>query len=62
MKFETENATLICGDCIEKMAEMPDNSVDLTVTSPPYDDLITYEDECEWWLKNFTALPSRAVS
>ncbi|MBP5456910.1 MAG: hypothetical protein J6Y37_10440, partial [Paludibacteraceae bacterium] len=30
------------------MAEMKPGSVDLTVTSPPYDDLRTYEDACEW--------------
>ena len=30
-------------DCLETMARMPDGFVDLTVTSPPYDDLRTYE-------------------
>jgi site-specific DNA-methyltransferase (adenine-specific) len=30
-------------DCIEGMKLIPDNSVDLTVTSPPYDDLRTYK-------------------
>ena len=33
---------LIQGDCLEKMKDLPDNSVDLTVTSPPYDNLRTY--------------------
>lgn len=33
---------LICGDCAEVMAKMPAESVDLTITSPPYDDLRTY--------------------
>src|SRR5579871_3163248 len=28
-------------DCLEGMKLLPDNSVDLTVTSPPYDDLRT---------------------
>ena len=27
---------IICGDCVEVMQGMPDNSVDLIVTSPPY--------------------------
>lgn len=27
---------IICGDCLEVMKSMPDNSVDLVVTSPPY--------------------------
>jgi site-specific DNA-methyltransferase (adenine-specific) len=30
------------GDCLEVMKTMPDASVDLTVTSPPYDNLRTY--------------------
>ncbi len=31
------------GNCAEVMAYMPSESVDLTVTSPPYDDLRTYK-------------------
>jgi len=31
------------GDCIELMKEIPDNHIDLTVTSPPYDNLRTYK-------------------
>lgn len=27
---------IICGDCIEVMKEIPDQSIDLVVTSPPY--------------------------
>ena len=30
-------------DCLETMAKMPDNFIDLTVTSPPYDDLRDYK-------------------
>jgi DNA modification methylase len=30
---------LMLGDCLERMKEIPDGSVDLTVTSPPYDNL-----------------------
>ena len=30
------------GDCINIMAEMDAESVDMTLTSPPYDDLRTY--------------------
>ena len=33
---------LIQGDCLEKMKDIPDVSIDLTVTSPPYDNLRTY--------------------
>ena len=31
---------------LETMAKMPDNFIDLTVTSPPYDDLRTYNGYC----------------
>lgn len=30
------------GNCLDHMAEMPDGFIDLTVTSPPYDNLRTY--------------------
>lgn len=30
------------GDCLELMKDIPDKSIDLTVTSPPYDDLRNY--------------------
>jgi len=33
---------IIEGDCLEVMKQMPDDFVDLTVTSPPYDDLRDY--------------------
>ena len=33
---------IICGDCLEVMKDIPSESVDLTVTSPPYDNLRTY--------------------
>lgn len=39
---------LIHGDCLEKMKDIPDNSIDLTVTSPPYDDMRSYESTLEW--------------
>ena len=34
---------IICGDCLEVMPNIPDNFIDLTVTSPPYDNLRTYK-------------------
>ena len=39
---------LLHGDCIEEMAKMDANSIDLTVTSPPYDNLRTYEGSLQW--------------
>ena len=35
-------------DCIEEMQKLDDKSIDLTVTSPPYDNLRTYEGSLEW--------------
>lgn len=31
-----ENVTLYCGDCLELMKNIPDGSVDLVLTDPPY--------------------------
>jgi len=39
---------LIHGDCVEEMTKMKEESVDLTVTSPPYDNLRTYEGSLQW--------------
>lgn len=36
------NVNLMHGDCLERMSEIPDGSVDLVVTSPPYDNLRDY--------------------
>ena len=35
-------------DCLNTMANMPDNFIDLTVTSPPYDNLRTYKSGMVW--------------
>lgn len=35
--------TLLQGDCLDKLKDIPDGSIDLVVTSPPYDNLRTYE-------------------
>ena len=50
MRIETiGNATLYLGDCLELMRDIPDGSVDLTVTSPPYDNLRTYNGSLNDW-------------
>ena len=33
---------IICDDCLNVMGKFPDKCIDLTVTSPPYDNLRTY--------------------
>jgi DNA modification methylase len=42
------NYELIKGDCIEHMEAMKPETFDLTVTSPPYDNLRTYEGSLQW--------------
>lgn len=44
-------------DCIEGLKNLDDNSIDMVVTSPPYDDLRTYDGESEW---NFDVFKSIA--
>ena len=43
-----ERVKLYKGDCIDVMQEFEDKCIDLTVTSPPYDDLRSYKNTCEW--------------
>lgn len=47
--------TLYGGDCIDVMQRsVPDNSVDLVVTSPPYDNLRKYDGCGVWNFETFT--------
>lgn len=39
---------IILGNNIDKMKLMQDESVDLVVTSPPYDDLRNYDETLNW--------------
>lgn len=36
------------GDCLDVMPTLEAGSIDLTVTSPPYDNLRTYNDSLDW--------------
>lgn len=40
---------LMHGDCLEVMINMPDNVFNLTVTSPPYDNLRKYNGNVDQW-------------
>ena len=45
---------IICGDCLEVMRELPDKSVDLVVTDPPYNINIAQWDiipNYEQWIR-----------
>ena len=50
--------TVYCGDSERILKEIGDNTVDLVVTSPPYDDLRRYLDNSgkEWCQKKFEAI------
>ena len=49
------NFSVYNGDCIDVMDKMVDDgiTVDLTVTSPPYDQLRTYNNESTWDFETF---------
>ena len=42
------SCNLIHGDCLEVMPTLDAGSIDLTVTSPPYDNLRTYNGSLDW--------------
>jgi DNA modification methylase len=53
------------GDCFELIKELPDNSIDLIITSPPYADIVNYgknisiqkpKDYCDWLLPIFNEI------
>lgn len=49
--YETELGKLYLGNCMEIMKEIPENSIDLVVTSPPYNcgiEYNSYNDNMEW--------------
>lgn len=49
---------LMFGDCLERMKEIPDNSIDCVVTSPPYDNLREYNNSSEWNFEIFKKVAS----
>lgn len=53
MSSALETNRIFNEDCLETMSRMPDNFIDLTVTSPPYDDLRTYNNHIKGMNKEF---------
>jgi len=45
---EPPTATLLCGDAFDLISQLPKNSVDLLITSPPYWGLRTYSGDHNW--------------
>jgi len=39
---------IYCENCLDTMSRMPDNFIDLTITSPPYDNLRNYNSKIDW--------------
>ena len=50
----TSKIDLWQGDCLELMKKIPDGSIDLVVTSPPYDNLRTYNGTLNWNFEIFS--------
>ena len=51
---DLRNGRFYLGDNVEAMQTIPESVIDLTVTSPPYDDLRKYTEESQWNWKKFT--------
>lgn len=51
-----QNIQLFNGDCLSVLPSIADNSIDLVVTSPPYDELRTYSGTLEWNFEVFQAV------
>lgn len=43
------DANLLCGDCYDLLLTLPSSCIDLTVTSPPYDNLREYNGNIQQW-------------
>lgn len=54
--FSTDLGTLIWGNCLRTLRRLPDDSVDLVITSPPYDGQPKYGDSEKYerdWYRGF---------
>ncbi len=46
--MSNQASEVLQGDCLELMKDIPDGSVDMVITSPPYDNLRTYKGSLDW--------------
>lgn len=44
--YKNKQGMIMLGDCLNIMRQMDDGCIDLTVTSPPYDNLRKYNGYC----------------
>lgn len=45
MQIKTDNYWIMNGDCVERIAEIPDESVHFSIFSPPFPELYIYSDD-----------------
>ncbi len=57
------NGEFWLGDCLDLMSQIPDGSVDMVVTSPPYDDMRTYNGSLtDWCFETFIAISDQLIA
>lgn len=63
--FATELGALVIGDCIDTLRLMPDDSVDLVITSPPYNEQPKYGNgeryERNWYSDTFLKVTGESL-
>ena len=47
------------GDCLDILREMKEETVDCVITSPPYDNLRTYNGTLDWSFEKFKQIADR---
>lgn len=46
-EYKTEDYHIMLGDCVQRTKELPSNSVDISIFSPPFAELYVYSDKSE---------------
>jgi len=46
-EYKSENCTIQLGDCVQRIKDVPDESVGFTIFSPPFAELYTWSDKLE---------------
>lgn len=55
------NSVLLHGDCLEILKDIPNDSIDLVITSPPYDNLRKYTEGDSWTFDKFRLIATELV-
>ena len=55
------NGEFLLGDCVNRLDALSDASIDMVVTSPPYDDLRTYNEGDKWTFATFEHIAKTLV-